>query len=124
MFNAENGSSCVTAKKSEVLAEVRKNRIAHEAAYKQALVDYKESAVLELTEMLEKAKAGKPFNRTVGAAPPPNHVRDYDRVIKMMEMSVKEELVLSENEFSNYVLDEWNWKQAFNQTIGTYSNKH
>lgn len=45
--------------------------------------------------------------------PPVSHLRDYDRLIKMIELTDEEHIELTEQEFDQYVNDEWSWKQNF-----------
>jgi hypothetical protein len=50
-----------------------------------------------------------------------NQTKDYDRVLKMLDMTTDEVVVLSEDDFAQYVMDEWQWKEQFSQINSTYS---
>ena len=51
---------------------------------------------------------------------PINQIKEYDRAIKMLEMSVDNDITLSEQEFAEYVLDDWHWKNQFTLTNSAY----
>ena len=44
---------------------------------------------------------------------PQDQTADYDRAIRMMEMSEDEIIEISELDFECYVLDNWAWKKNF-----------
>lgn len=107
------GLSFVTVQKLELLGALRSNRETHKATFTQAHKGYREAVVRELESMLADAKEGKSFRKLVSLTEPGDHTKDYDRIIRMLEMSVKDEVHVSEHEFSQYVLDDWGWKAQF-----------
>lgn len=119
----ENGMSAVTVKKSELLETLKKNREQHANDYKETRAAYEVAFVDELKKMLNKAVEKTEFVRTVDLVEPENHTREYDRNIRMLTMSVSETVVISEHEFSQFVLDEWNWKDRFTGTSEFYKNR-
>lgn len=123
MMVDEFGSSTVTVKKTELLETIRKNRAAHKATYDEAVAGYREESVAKLTSMLEAAKGGQHIETSTGLKPPVQHLKDYDRVVRMLEMSTAEEIKISENQFQQYVMDEWSWKEQFATAANMYSNK-
>jgi len=44
---------------------------------------------------------------------PVSHEKEYDTVIKNLELSTAEFVVLGQSDFNQYVLDEWVWKSTF-----------
>lgn len=54
---------------------------------------------------------------------PVSYEENYDRVIAMLEWSTDETIDLDQNEFEQYVRDNWLWKQAFNITASLYNSK-
>ena len=50
----------------------------------------------------------------------PDNVSTYDRAIKMMELSVDEEIELSEHEFDQYVMDNWSFNHDLLRTATFY----
>ncbi len=51
---------------------------------------------------------------------PEDHTRDYDRRIKMYEMDIDDTIEMTEQEFAQYVLDDWGWKQAWTTSNTAY----
>ena len=50
---------------------------------------------------------------------PVSFAKEYDSIIRKLELSHDEIIQLSDAEFEKYVMDNWQWKQEFtNQTIG------
>ena len=39
----------------------------------------------------------------------------------MTEMSIDDTIILSEDEFAMYVMDQWRWKEAFNDSTLPYT---
>jgi hypothetical protein len=106
---AENGMSVITVKKDELLETLRKNRETHAGEYKEARAGYEKEFIAELKKHLALAESGKDFIMVVTLSIPEDHTGDYDKVIRMLEWSVNDTVFVTEREFSQYVLDEWNW---------------
>jgi hypothetical protein len=116
------GDSKVTVKKSELLEALLANRTKHAADYAESYDGYCKEFVAEAERVLAQAMAGN-FSKTgVSCTPPQDHTKDYDRVIRMMQMCTADEIIVTENQFSQYVLDEWNWMGAFNATKARYTS--
>lgn len=120
MAIVENGLSIITVKKKDLLETLKKNRDAHQVLFAEAKQGYQKALIEELSKKLEDAKSGKDVEKFIAVDQPTDHTRDYDKVIKMLEMSVSDEIKVSEHEFTSYVLDEWNWKGAFIATTANY----
>lgn len=117
------GESKVTVKKAELLEAMRANRTKHEAEYAEALAGYHVLVVERLKKMLAKAEERQLKDQSVGLLEPENHTEDYERVIRMLEMSTAEEISITEHQFSQYVLDKWNWQKAFKTLSAQYSGR-
>jgi hypothetical protein len=53
---------------------------------------------------------------------PVDQTREYNKVIRMLEMSTEDVIELQEHEFSQYVLDDWGWKGQFLASNSAYSS--
>lgn len=115
------GMSKVTVVKEELLNSMRDNRNKHREVFLKAQVGYRTAAIEELDRMLAEAREGKRIRRVVELVEPQEHTKDYDRVIKMLEMSTADEVVITEQQFSQYVLDEWGWMQQFVGSTARYT---
>jgi hypothetical protein len=110
----------VTVKKSELLLTLKKNRGEHRKIFEEAQQGYREEAISLLDKALEDARKGKEIRTFIHLEAPVDQTKDYDRAIKMLEMEVEEEITLTQNEFSQYVLDDWTWKSQFVTTNALY----
>ncbi|HVY04859.1 MAG TPA: hypothetical protein VHB46_02680 [Burkholderiales bacterium] len=54
---------------------------------------------------------------------PESYENDYDRAVRMLELSVDNRIVLTREEFSNFVLDEWRWTESFKSKVAIYSRR-
>jgi hypothetical protein len=129
-----------TVKRLELLEIIQKNREQHIADYNDACAGYRETALELLSERADKIavafnklgeriKAGEtiPLNLGIGTGfdlkVPETHVKDYDQVIRMLELEVDETVKLQTDEFACFVMDDWDWKDSFSATVGAYSKK-
>jgi hypothetical protein len=103
----------VRINKSKLLEILKKNRADHRGIFLEAQKTFRAVAIKALDEQLKAARSGKPFElaRLVSLAAPEDHTADYDRSIQMLEMSVDTDIVVSEQEFTNYVQDIWHWSR-------------
>lgn len=113
----------VKIKKVELLKKIQENRNEHVAEYLTAYEGYKQAVVKQLEEMLENAKNGDVRKTAVNLPVPQNHIKEYDRVIAMLLMSVENTIELTVHDFDRYVLDEWDWKEMTKMSFSTYLNK-
>lgn len=111
----------VTVNKTDLLAKLRENREHHVDTFEQVLEDYRAEAIRRLEEHIERIRSGEVAKVSVVLPPPQNYEEEYDRAIAMVEWNIDHEIHLDEYEFAQWVLDQWAWKQAFNETVATYS---
>jgi hypothetical protein len=118
--------------KSDLLAKIRENREEHIKDYKEAVDGYRIAVLLAIQkgigELQEREKLIKQGDIilvqaiTFNLALPQSHQQDYDRVIAMLEMSIDDKLSVTDDDFSRYVLDQWDWKHTFEQVSGHYKS--
>jgi len=113
----------VKVKREELLTKVRSNRDAHRTLFLKAQEGYRKLVIEELDRMLKDAKDGLPIQRSVTLTEPSNHVKDYDRVITMLEMSVEETITLDGRAFDRYVMDNWDWSRFALATNTAYADE-
>lgn len=121
MAIAGEGMSIITVRKLDLLDALRKNAVKHTADYTEALQGYRESVVEQLERALNNARSGSEYKTGFDLPEPQDHSSQYNRIIRMLEMAVADEIKITEHEFSQYVLDEWNWKGHFVATASNYS---
>jgi hypothetical protein len=109
----------VTLDKDELLDVLRDNRERHRVVFEKAIEGFRERAITELDRRIADLKARKgQVDLFVHLPEPEDHTRDYDRVIRMVEMHQGDTIELDEKAFASYVEDEWSWKREF---VGTNS---
>ncbi len=117
--------------KEGLLKKIKENRRKHVEEYEESVQGYKEAALQAIDEATQqlKRRVGElkegqvvrlhavQFNLQV----PENHSKDYDRAIAMLEMSIDNEITIKADEFSRYVMDDWEWKEDFRNVQATYA---
>jgi hypothetical protein len=111
----------VTIKKDEVLSVLKANRTNHRKIFEEALEGYKKKMIETLENSLADARAGKLTTLHISLPKPQDQTRDYDRAIKMLEMSIADSVTLSEQDFACYIQDDWMWKRQFLTSNAFYS---
>ncbi len=95
----------------------------HKEEYHESEIGYRKEVIKQLDKALSDAKTGKDIKTYFNINKPLNHIKDYKRVIKMLELSVDNQIELSSDEFESFVMDEWAWKVEFNLSNTIYKNK-
>jgi len=103
------------------LAKLIENRAQHREVFEEAVEGYHKEVVRQLEERLADAKDKRPISLRFNLPMPQDHTRDYDRAIGMLEMSLDDELVLTDQEFASYVQDNWGWMREFVGTSLSYT---
>lgn len=115
----------VKVKKVELLTKIKENRVAHEKEYTEAIAGFKDAQMLKLTDMINRVIANERLSsQSTGLREPVSNIKEYDRIIAMLEMSVDEEIELTMQDFNNYVLDEWTWAIQGKLTNSAYLSHH
>ena len=102
--------------KKELLGIVRANKEKHIEQYNEAVADYKAAAIKLAKENLKLANTGDLEKISkIKAMPsvPTSYEDNYERAIRMLELSVDSIIELEEHIFNQLVLDEWQWKHQF-----------
>jgi hypothetical protein len=96
-----------------------------------ALSEFKEDAETQINRTFNKAENKQPlpnrleikgfaWSSSLSLAYPENHTKDYERAIRMMHASIYDEVKLSEHEFDQFVLNNWEWKARFVTSNANY----
>lgn len=104
------------------LAHLKANRITHKAEYEEAMEGWRAEAARLLKKALKDLKStGKYELKHIPV--PSEYLGSYDRAIAMLEMSVDDEIILTEEDFARYILDDWDWSRQFKVANSTYSSR-
>lgn len=112
----------VMVKKPELVAAVEKNRAGHRKIFEEALDGYKAKQVELLEAQLKRLRAGKRLTMSYYLPVPEDHTKDYDRVLRMLEMSLLDVVEISQEDFAKYVMDDWEWRRQFLASNSAYSS--
>jgi len=112
--------NAIRVRRDELLTKVKENRANHRAIFEEALDGYRGQAIAELEAMLAEAKKGKRIRRAVSLIEPVDQTKEYDRIVKILEMSAEDVVELTEEDFAQYVMDDWRWKGQFSQSTMNY----
>lgn len=114
-----------TVSTAEVLKIVRENRGKHRAVFEAAVDGWYKQCQKELDAARTRVLKDKPRNLYVSLQAPRDHTRDYDRVIRMLELhqqaSVGSVITLSEEDVAQYIQDDWAWKRQWITTSSSYA---
>ncbi|MEO7980583.1 MAG: hypothetical protein ABI807_06790 [Sporichthyaceae bacterium] len=111
----------VRLQKDQFIERVQANRDNHRAAFEQALDGYRDRMVRELERRLRDVRRGRAVDQYLRLPEPEDHTEDYARVLTMAAMSVDDVVELTEDDFGMYVMDQWHWKHAFDETTSYYT---
>lgn len=112
----------VKVEKQKLIDVMKKNRSLHRECFLKAQEGFRKAIIKALDKRLKLARKGKRVNMIINLPEPTDQTADYDRVIRMLSMSVDKVIELSEQEFSCYVQDNWQWKRQFISASSNYMN--
>jgi hypothetical protein len=82
--------------------------------FEEAKAGYLKKGIELLEQKLDEIKkSGQLNDLNFSLTKPASYEKEYTKAISMLEWSVDDELVLDHQQFSNFVLDEWNWSRGF-----------
>ena len=99
---------------------IQENRNNHKAEYDEALKAYKAQLVTLLEKKLAAAKNGEDVSHQINLAKPREYLAQYDRALRMFELTTQEEVELDSESFAQLVMDEWDWKESFSSINNSY----
>lgn len=111
----------VRVNKDHLLDALKKNRERHVDTFEQVMEDYRLEAVRLLEEHIHRIENGAVAKVHVTLPAPENYEQEYDNAIAMVEWEESDTITLTAYDFNRYVLDQWEWRGKFDQTVATYS---
>lgn len=116
----------ITALTKTVLDTLRKNLSEHADIVKEAREGYVREAEQALNHRLAQIRDGKIVDLTFRLSPPQDHSKEYQTVIKMLELHLEaggDKIELKAADVQQYVLNNWGWMDAFLLSNSAYSGK-
>lgn len=110
----------ITVDRTKLLDKVKKNLEIYKDLYQSSVDAYWKLAERKLANMLERTKQHRKIEPYLNISFPTNHKEDYELIISMLEFSEDEKVILTPQEFSKYVLNNWSWRKDFITQTTTY----
>ena len=113
----------VRIEKYMLLNILRDNKEKHIKDYNESVIDYKNAVLKVAKRNLELAETGdmeSMIKFRVFPQKPTSYEQEYNRSIRMLELSVDDTIELDNTLFNQLVLDEWQWKSSFVSTSTLY----
>ena len=111
--------------RKELLKIVKENATKHLTDYNESVEDYKVAVIKLVKANLKLANTGE-LDQIARIKPipqrPSNYSDNYNRAIRMLELSVEDTIDVEEHIFNQLVLDEWSWKQNFVAASALYKS--
>ena len=110
--------------REKLLEILKKNRETHRTTFEKAQVGYRAAVIEELEKSLADARSNKRIRRIIELIEPLDETKSYDKIIRMLELSVDDVITLDERDFGRYVMDEWEWSDQFSTSNAAYTGQH
>jgi len=101
-----NGNRTITVKKLALIEQLKTNKVKHIKEYEEAVIAYKEEALLQLASQVQRVEEGS-LDARLNLVTPINNSGEYDKVISMFDWEINEDVELEQDEFNEFVLDEF-----------------
>jgi wyosine [tRNA(Phe)-imidazoG37] synthetase (radical SAM superfamily) len=103
-----NGNRTITVKKLQLIEQLKVNMANHIKEYENAVVAYKEEALKQLSQQIKEVEEGSLVAR-LNLVTPINSSKEYEKVIEMFEWEINDDVELEQDEFNQFVLDEFDF---------------
>ena len=108
-----------TAELTDILT---KNLATHRQVFEEAMEGWRVASIKWFNARVRAYKKGDlAIGTYFNLTRPEDHSKDYRVALQMLEMTEDDTLLLDENEFRQYVRDEWGWKKAWTVSNSAYS---
>lgn len=114
----------VTVLRPDLLETIRTNRNRHRETYEEAVKIYRQRLMEWLEERIKQLQRNEKVRMRVNLPEPVDYTDQYDRAIRMLEMSTEEEIKISSTDFDRFVMDNWEWREHFAANTSFYVEEH
>lgn len=119
-MNVATDMNKVTISKQKLIDVLTFNRTMHIADYQAALVEWEKQYAKALRRELRANVESK--TGSVYLEKPVSYQNSYDTALRMLDLALEAEFVLTERQFRQYIMDEWDWKDRFVSNTMSYSS--
>lgn len=110
----------ITVNKQNLIDIITVNRDNHRRMFEEAFDRFKIEVEKNLADRLKQVRKGTVPSLMISLPVPADHTADYNRIIRMLELSVDSVILLSERDAQSYVMDQWDWSAQFAASTATY----
>lgn len=113
--------------KEQLVRQIEENMLTHREEFEKAWDGYRAKYVKNIENILDAAKdskRGAELVHFINLTAPQDHTEDYERALKMLEWDTEQMVELSQQEFTQYVQDNWGWKEQFRTTNSMYTEQN
>jgi len=113
----------VKINREELLQIVKTNREKHIEEYNEAIENWKRLYRDALDTFQASLDKGTPIEFSdINLEKPQSYENHYNQVIRMLELSVEENIDVNNSTFNQIVMDEWAWTYSFKNSSSSYSS--
>ena len=113
------GNRTIKVKKSDLINTLKKNQKKHIKQFGKAVVAYKREVSKQLNKLHEKNEKGE-LDIRLDLVKPVNKQKNYTKIIEMFDWELDDEVELSQDEFKEYVQDEFGFAIQARLSNSTY----
>lgn len=110
----------ITVPRKTLQAKLTSNRDLHVKEFAAALMGYQKAALLEVERQKRTLEEDPTHRMLLTEVPPQDHREDYGRAIRMLEMSVDENVQITHDDFARFVDDDWDWRAGWTTSNAKY----
>ena len=114
------GNRKINVKKDELIAKIKENKEKHIEEFKKAVVAYKEEAEKQLMKEMARLNTDGALDIKLDLITPVNNADNYDKILQMFEREVAEVVELQQDEFKEYVQDEFDFAVTARMSNSAY----
>lgn len=103
----------VKIKKEDLLKSIKANRDKHALEYDKAKNGFRKLLEKELRGKLNAIVESKNVKLAFKSVKPISHLKEYDDVIGMLELSTDTEFEINHQQYKQYVKNEWEWERMW-----------
>jgi hypothetical protein len=110
----------ITVQRKKLLEKLTSNCDLHAKEFEAALMGYQKAALSEGHREMGKLERDPKHRMLFTEVPPQDHRGDYGRAIRMLEMSVDDNVQITHDDFARFVDDDWDWRAGWTMSNAKY----
>ena len=103
------GNRKINVNKDNLIKQIKENKEKHIEEFKKAVDAYKEEAEKQLMKELARLNTVGALDIKLDLITPVNNAENYDKILQMFEWEENEVVELQQDEFREYVQDEFDF---------------